>query len=563
MAETIQTDVLVVGGGGAGAREAAEANRAGASVVLATKGRFGATGVRGGGATGISISEATGSHGLGRVGMRGWTAEQVFDDVIQVGLGMADRKMVQILIEDTIDSRNALDEWGIVHPGGQGMGARQHGVPIMDVLHRVIRQSDVRILEQCLVTDLVINDGECVGAVGVGDDGTQYIFQTKAVVLGTGGNGQLFRFNMNPTDVTGDGYSMAYNAGADLMNMEFMQIFLGTVYPTTNLVHSWAWRRGERMTNTLGEEFAANYIPEGGTLAQAQTEHGRHNPFSARDQYSRYLDIGMVNEVVEGRASEHGALNMYLSDPEAIPAELRDWYNYRGIRWEDGPLQVAICHHCSNGGLVIDENAQSTLPRLYAAGEQATGPHGGDRLGGHMLTASQVFGARAGKHAARVAKGAAPTFDFEGAQDSIVAIEAFANSSGDESPAALKSELQHSAWANLLVARSPETLSQVLADIGSIRERLANVSISKPTDVVQALEVRSLLTVGEMVATVAMNRTESRAGHYRVDYPEQNDTDWLKTIKVRRAGSKMELESFAIDPDWTSREGDMGEMGWG
>ncbi len=563
MTETIQTDVLVVGGGGAAARAAAEAEKAGASVVLATKGRFGAIGVRGGGATGISISEATGSHGLGRVGMRGWTAEKVFDDVIQVGLGMADRKLVQILIEDTIDSRRALDDWGIVHPGGQGMGGRQHGVPIMDVLNRVIRQSSVRLLERCLVTDLVVNDGECVGAVGIGDDGEQYIFQTKAVILGTGGNGQLFRFNMNPTDVTGDGYSMAYNAGADLMNMEFMQIFLGTVYPTTNIVHSWAWKRGERMTNALGEEFAANYIPQGGTLAQAQAEHGLHNPFSARDQYSRYLDIGMINEVNEGRGSEHGALNMHLSDPEAIPAELRDWYNYRGIRWEDGPLQVAICHHCSNGGLVIDENAQSTIPRLYAAGEQATGPHGGDRLGGHMLTASQVFGARAGKHAAQVAKGAAPTFDFEGAQDKIVAIETFAGSQGDESPAGLKTELKHSTWSNMLVARSPESLNKVLANISSIRERLSKVAIDKPADVVEALEVRSLLTVGEMIANVSLQRTESRAGHYRVDYPEQNDEEWLKAIKVRQAHGQMEFETFAIDPDWTSREGDMGEMGWG
>ena len=125
MAETVRTDVLVVGGGGAAARAAIEAHDAGADVVLATKGRFGAIGVRGGGATGISISEATGGSGFGRVGLSSTPAEKVFDDVVQVGLGMADRKLVQVLVDDTVDSRRSLEDWGIVFPGGQGMGGRR------------------------------------------------------------------------------------------------------------------------------------------------------------------------------------------------------------------------------------------------------------------------------------------------------------------------------------------------------------------------------------------------------------------------------------------------------
>jgi succinate dehydrogenase/fumarate reductase flavoprotein subunit len=562
VAETVRTDVLVVGSGGAAARAAIEAHREGAEVVMTTKGRFGAIGVRGGGATGISISEATGATGLGRVGRYGATA-QVYDDVIQCGLGMTDRGLAKVLVDDTLDSARALDDWGVVFPGGEGMGGRQHGVPIMDVMTRVVHGSGVRLLERCMVTDLVVSNGECVGAVGVGEDGERYLFQCKVVILATGGTGQLFRFNMNPTCVTGDGYYMGYMAGADLMNMEFMQIFLGTVYPTVNIVHCWAWERGEKVTNAAGEEFIDRYIPPGGSLRQAQVEHAQHNPFTTRDTYSRYIDAAMVKEVVEGRGNEHGALYMHLSDHAAVPGGLTDWYRYRGIRWEDGPLQVGICHHCSNGGLVIDENAQSTLPRLYACGEQAAGPHGGDRLGGQMLAASQVFGARAGRHAAQAAKGTAPSFDHEAAQDAIAVIDTFAAGNGDQDPTALKARLQKTARSNLLVARTPDSLTRVLADIQEIRERLSHISARTPYDVVEALETRSLLTVGEMIASGAMMRTESRSSHYRVDFPEQDDEQWMKVIKIRRADAGMRLEPFLMDPDWQCRPGDMEGQGWG
>ena len=563
MVETIRTDVLVVGGGGAAARAAIEADVEGAEVILATKGRFGAIGVRGGGATGISISEAAGASGFGRVGNRGMTAEQVYDDVIQVGLGMTDRKLAQVMVDDTAASRQALEEWGSVFPGGEGMGGRQHGVPIMDTMTRVVARSDVRLLERCSVTDLVVSNGECVGAVGIGEEGERYIFQCKAVILATGGAGQLYQFNMNPNCVTGDGYYLGYRAGAELMNMEFAQIFLGTVYPTINIVHRWAWERGEKITNSAGEEFLDGYIPSGGSLKQAQVEHAQHNPFSTRDEFSRYIDIGMITEVVEGRGDEHDALHMHLSDPQAVPASLREWYHYRGIRWEEGPLQVGICHHCSNGGIVIDENGQSTVPRLYACGEQASGPHGSDRLGGHMLAASQIFGARAGRHAAQAAKSGATDFDDRAAQDAIAAIDAFADGEGGESPASLKASLQKTAWENLLVIRSADNLNRILADIKDIRERLRLATFRTPYDVVEALETRSLLTVGEIIANVAMMRTESRGGHYREEFPQQDDENWQKVIKVSRDDDEMKLEPFALDPDWSSRTGDMGGRGWG
>ncbi len=180
-----------------------------------------------------------------------------------------------------------------------------------------------------------------------------------------------------------------------------------------------------------------------------------------------------------------------------------------------------------------------------------------------MLTGSQVFGARAGKHAAQVAKTGGPGFDDQAAQDAVAAIDAFAGGKDGESPASLKARLQKTAWENLLVIRSPENLNRLLADVQDIRERLPEAAIKTPYDVVEAMETRSLLTVGEMIANVAMMRTESRAGHYRPDFPTQDDENWLKVIKVRRLEDEMMLEPLALDPGWRPREGDMGGRGWG
>lgn len=180
-----------------------------------------------------------------------------------------------------------------------------------------------------------------------------------------------------------------------------------------------------------------------------------------------------------------------------------------------------------------------------------------------MLTASQVFGARAGKHAARVARAEPPPFDEDKAEAAIADIEAFASSDGDEDPAALKAQLQRTAWENLMVARSPESLDRVLKDMKDIEQRLSAIRTKTPYDVVEALETRSLLVVGEMIVNAASMRTESRSSHYREDFPEQDDQNWLKVIKIKATNGKMNLEPFAVDPDWQSRPEDLGEMGWG
>ena len=142
-------------------------------------------------------------------------------------------------------------------------------------------------------------------------------------------------------------------------------------------------------------------------------------------------------------------------------------------------------------------------------------------------------------------------------------LETLASADGDQDPAALKAQLQKTAWENLMVARSPESLGRVLKDMEDIKQRLSAVKTKTPYEVVEALETRSLLAVGEMIARAASMRTESRSSHYREDFPEQDDQNWLRVIKIKASNGKMNLEPFALHPEWQSRPGDLGEMGWG
>lgn len=236
MASVVETDVLVIGGGGAAARAALEARLAGAEVVLVSKGNFGAIGTRGAGATNSALSP------FGILATPGWTGslsggekalahmvaappEQAFFNIIQVGLGMADPKLARILIEDAVETRTALLKWGATF--GE-YGLRSHGAPIMEALVRQIRNTNVSVRERTMIVSLLVQDGECVGAMGVDElNGDIVVIKAGAAVIGTGGDADLFMINLNPPCITGDGYAMGYEAGAELMNLEFKQIFLG------------------------------------------------------------------------------------------------------------------------------------------------------------------------------------------------------------------------------------------------------------------------------------------------------------------------------------------------
>jgi len=567
MLQPIETDVLIIGGGGAAARAALAASEAGARTTLAVKGWFGWLGMRGAGATGCGIAPWWG-YSAGR-GVPGKPDEETALNValiLQAGLGMADPKLVRSMVAGQEEARRDLERYGAIVASAFEASDRRRLVQVMPGLAYHVRASDVAVRDHTMITDLLVKDGACTGAVGIDErSGESVLFAAKATILATGGDAQLYTHSCHPSCMTGDGYAMAYTAGARLINMEYMQSFLATVSPSINLLWGgWSWRRYPRLTNAVGEEFLARYLPAGIEPKQCLWERGGHNPFSTRDRASRYVDVAIVKEVLAGRGTPHLGCFLDGLDPEKVSPEHAEWMRYRGVDL-GGRLEVSSVHQCSDGGLYVSEDAEASLPGLYAVGEVSAGMHGADRLGGHMMVNSQVFGKRAGVHAARRARGSdSPRLGDSVTGPALARLEALRHSAGNRKPARILATLQRSAWENMLAVRNEKGLGETLQLLQEIRaESLPRLAIEAPPDLVRALELQNLLVVGEMVARAALLRTESRGGHYREDYPDRDDAHWLRAIEVRREGTEMRLETFVIDPAWQDLPGDLGDWFWG
>jgi len=570
MASEIQTDVLVVGGGASGARAALEAHQSGAKVTLAVKGELGVIGVRGAGATGSGAPRYL--HLFNSMVKHSSITEEVesyYQRAIRAGLGIANRGLTRILVDGASEAKQALDQWGLVL--GSDNPDNPHGIESiitpMPGLANVIRANkEIDVLQHTMVTDVLIEDNICRGAMAVNEEtGEIFALKAGAIVLATGGCAQLFRLSFHPTCITGDGYAMGYEAGAELMNMEFEQMFIATAYPGVTIAPYPIWGLHPRVLNAKGQEFIQNYLPQGVTVSECMGKKMTHGPFSTRD-VSKYIDIAMVKETKAGRANEHNAFYLEVpakvrTNPGMLFPEFEDWYAYRGVDFSKDYVEINVAHQCSNGGFKIDENGQTTIPGLYAIGESATGAYGADRLGGAMMTSCQVFGARAGRHAALSAKARGPSsVDKHLVEDKFEAIARLKGRKGDQKHSGVRKVLQKRAWEDLLVVRSKESLNQILQEIERIRGDVCpHLSIENGRDLVAALELKNLMLVGEIIAHAALKRTESRGSHYREDFPERDDSDWTKAITIRKVDGKMQLDTLKVDERWKADEA---ELGW-
>ncbi len=536
--DTHSCDVLIIGGGGAALRGALAAHDAGASVVMAIKGKAG------GGATGYRVSEMAAFNVPDGVVDPDDSPEAYYNDIMNAAHGMADPATVRVVAEGAVGALRQLTGWGVKFEMENGrfyaysacFSTRKrshvikgHGDPIIAAQLPQIRRRGIAVHEHTSILSLVTRDGVVAGAVGLDGRGGPVFYSAKAVVMATGGASQMFRRNMNPADVTGDGCVMAYRAGARLVNLEFMQAGLGFCHPAVSLINAYVWGGHPILTNSRGEEFLRG-LPGGLTPEAVMDEHRKHFPFSSAD-ISRHLEVGIQRELAEGRGTANGGVHADftmmtdeyvrgLSDDYGIRHMwplAKNYYYEKGVRLLERKVEVACFAHAWNGGIKINERAESSLPGLYAAGETAGGPHGADRLGGNMMVTCQVFGKVAGENAAAFAASgqAAPGGEAE-AGAAWEEVEPLLRKRLDIP--GVRSRLRDATQRDLLVRRTAPGLQRLLGELAAMEEDIASApgggGIAR-----ENAEVENLVQLAALTAGVALERAESRGSHYREDFP--------------------------------------------
>lgn len=551
--EVVDADVLVIGGGGAACRAAVEADESGAEVLMVVKGVLGE-----GGSTAHRVSDLSGFQAAIGHADPADTPEAHFRDIVDAARGVCDEGLARIVAREAPRRLLDLERLGVDFERAgrryaQSLGCfssrprmlilrGSHGQPIVSALKGAIRKRGIEVRERTMATRLLTRGGRCVGATGVDEEGNLLVFRARSTVLATGGAGQLFRLSLVPPDVTGDGYAMALRAGAELVNMEFLQVGFGVPRPEGNLLLNpyGVWSLHPELYNSEGERFLQRCLPGGVSLERCLDLRALHWPFTTSDE-SMHIDIAVQGEILAGRGTERGGV---YADFTGIPREAIAekagsafrWLLSQGVDLSRRPTEVSLFAHCTNGGLRINGRAETTVPGLYAAGEVTGGPHGADRLGGNMLATCQVFGAIAGESAAEGSKTTGkPAIDGDQVDEEYHRVHEILRKRAGEPAHRARRRIQEVMWRNVLVIRNGGGLEGCIRELKQMeKHHLPKIGAESGRGLFEALEVRNLLDAGRIIATAASLRAESRGGHYREDFPRRDDRHWRRSIILRQ-----------------------------
>ena len=587
--QTFEHDVLVIGAGGAGLRAAVEASAAGVSVGLVCKSLLGKAHT--------VMAEGGMAAALGNVDDRdSW--ETHFADTMRGGQYLNNWRMAEVHAREAPDRVRELEAWGAVFDrtrdgrilqrnfGGHKYPRLAHvgdrtGLEMIRTLqdHGVHQGIDVHM--ECTIVEL-LKDGERIaGAFGYERErGRFHLFKAKAVVLASGGIGRAFKVTSNSWEYTGDGQALAYRAGAELIDMEFVQFHpTGMVWPPSVkgiLVTEGVRGEGGVLRNSEGRRFMFDDIPElykhqtadsdeeGWLYTQGDKNARRPPELLTRDHVARCI----VREIKEGRGSPHGGVFLDIAwikqklpnGAEHIRKKLPSMYHQfkqlAGIDITETPMEVGPTTHYVMGGVRVDADSQmSCVPGLFAAGEVAGGLNGANRLGGNSLSDLLVFGKRAGEYAAAFASEHATGVVDASQVDSVarMALEPLERQGSGEAPYQLQYELQDLMQSQVGIVRNDAELCAALDSLQRLQERVKRVEAQGNREYNAgwhtALDLRNLMPVAEAVTRAAIERRESRGAHFREDYLEKDD-EWGRTTLVIRQGANgsMELGREPIPP---------------
>jgi succinate dehydrogenase / fumarate reductase flavoprotein subunit len=553
--ETREHDVLIIGAGGAGLRAAIEALAKGASVGVVCKSLLGKahTVMAEGGIAAAMANVDTAD---------GWQPH--FRDTMRGGKFLNNWRMAQLHAQEAPDRVRELEQWGALFDrtdkgailqrafGGHTYKRLCHvgdrtGLEMIRTLQDRGVQLGFDVYMECTVTRLLTDAGRVSGAFAYWrENGRFIVFKAKSIVIATGGIGKAWPVTSNSWEYTGDGMTLAYEAGAELMDMEFVQFHpTGMVWPpgVQGLLVTEAVRgEGGILRNKLGERFMEKYDP-------------KRMELSTRDVVARSI----YTEVKEGRGTEHGGAYLDISHKPAdyvkkkLPSMYHQFKELADVDITKGPMEVGPTCHYVMGGIRVDaETAQSTVPGLFAAGEAAAGLHGSNRLGGNSLSDLLVFGRRAGlaaaDHAKRVSYSGPAASQIAEAERELLA--PFSNA-GAESPYAVHRDLQKVMQSLVGIFRTEEDLKKAFAELEQLKARAAKASVEGSRLFNPgwhlASELKSMLTVSEAVALSALARTDSRGAHSRIDYPNYDPVWEKKHNIIVREGAEMERRESPVE----------------
>ena len=537
--ETIETDVLIIGCGGAGLRAAIEVARRNVDVVLVCKELLGKAHT--------VMAEGGINAALGSVDPNDNWMEH-FLDTVEGGEWLNDQDLVEALVKEGPDRIYDLEEMGAVFdrtPDGKIaqrlFGKARHpracfvsdytGREIMATLCDEVRRLGLKVMEEAFVSRLLVNGKAVAGAFAFDmKTGDFMVFKSKAVILATGGAGRMYEVTTNPASATGDGKILALEAGAALEDMEMFQFHpTAMVWPPSCrgvLVTEGVRGEGGILLNVKGERF--------------MTRYHKLLELAPRDVVARSI----WREVQEGRGTEHGGVYLSVTHlpPERIKERLKTMYKQfllAGVDITKQPMEVAPAAHYYMGGVRADVDGRTAVKGLFVAGEEMSGVHGANRLGGNSLLATQVFGKRAGENAALFAKeNVREPIDKSQVKLELQKFSELLKPRDDRATVAqVRKRLGKAMWEGAGIVRTEESLAKTESEIDYVKAEL--LPRLRPTDastlqynkeIVEILETFNLVRVAEILVKAARIRKESRGAHWRLDYPKRDDENWLKHI---------------------------------
>jgi succinate dehydrogenase / fumarate reductase, flavoprotein subunit len=589
--ETHEYDVLVIGAGGAGLRAAIEASAAGVKVGLVCKSLLGKAHT--------VMAEGGMAAAMGNVDDRdNWKVH--FADTMRGGQYVNNWRMAELHAKEAPARVHELEAWGAVFDrtkdgkilqrnfGGHRYPRLAHvgdrtGLELIRTLQDHGIHQGISVHMEQTVVSLLKDGSRVVGAFGYDRERGRFrIFKAKAVVLATGGLGRAYRITSNSWEGTGDGVSLAYHAGAELLDMEFIQFHpTGMIWPPSVmglLVTEGVRGEGGVLRNKEGKRFMYDDIPdnyksqtstdpeEGWRYTQGDKNAKRPPELLTRDHVARCIN----REVKAGRGSPHGGVFLDISwikekIPNAaehikkkLPSMYHQFMQLANLDITQEPMEIGPTTHYAMGGIRVNGDTQATnLPGLFAAGECAAGLHGANRLGGNSLSDLIVFGQRAGEYAAKFAK-ENPNIQINDANVEAAyreAVESFERPAGggNEGPYQVQNDLQNMMQELVGIVRLQNEMEKALDGIGKLKARAAKVAVQGHREYNPgwhtAIDLKHLLTVSEAITKSALDRKESRGGHFREDFPDKDpEAAKYNAVLSKAADGSMKLRREPIPP---------------